>query len=90
MYVCGRIMAKYVGDIAGRVSTDTSGACPFARSLQQENRSLYEVMQGDKRITTDLLENFIMAVFRTGVDSVGSGLVQITILYVGLGYIIGL
>jgi hypothetical protein len=72
----GRIMAKYVGDIAGRVSTDMSGACPFARSLQQEHRSLYEVMQGDKRITTDLLENFIMAVFRTGVDSVGSSLVQ--------------
>ena len=49
---------------------DEQGLCPFTLELVKEDRSMFEVLMQDERVTNELVVNLIMALFRTGIDSV--------------------
>ena len=67
-----RIMGKHVDRIAERVRTEGSDSnlCPFTTAVLKEDRSMFEVLMQDSRVTNELAVNLIMALFRTGIDSV--------------------
>ena len=46
------------------------GVCPYS-AHQTEDKSIYETLMSDDRVSNDLCANIIMALFRTGIDSVG-------------------
>ena len=71
-------MAEHVQRVADKVTSKRgSGSdlseealCPFTVGLLQEDRSMFEVLLQDDRATKELAVNLIMALFRTGIDSV--------------------
>ena len=73
-FLC-RIMGKHVNTIVERVRNSTianpaQGLCPFTTALLEEDRSMFEILMQDDRVTNELAVNMIMALFRTGIDSV--------------------
>ncbi len=71
-------MGKHVETIAQRVREGSPsierGLCPFTTALLQEDRSMFEILMQDGRVTNELAVNLIMALFRTGIDSVSIAL----------------
>ena len=55
---------------SGKDAGDEQGLCPFTLELVKEDRSMFEVLMQDERVTNELVVNLIMALFRTGIDSV--------------------
>ena len=53
--------------------TEQSGVCPHHAD---EHRSMFEMLHRDDRATEELVENQIMALFRTGIDSVSVPLIN--------------
>lgn len=46
--------------------------CPFTVEVEQEDRSMFEVLFQDDRVSEELAVNFVMALLRTGIDSVSN------------------
>ena len=71
-----RIMGRHVQRVRDKVRENggeggiEQGLCPFTLELLKEDRSMFEVLMQDDRVTTELAVNLIMALFRTGIDSV--------------------
>ena len=65
-------MGAHVQRIAERVRREGSSSdmCPFTLGVLEEDRSMFEVLMQDSRVTNELAVNLIMALFRTGIDSV--------------------
>ena len=55
---------------SGNCMTLEDGLCPFTASKLYEDRSMFQVLMQDDRISNELVVNLIMALFRTGIDSV--------------------
>ena len=55
---------------SGDVLVGGSSRCPFTVAFKTEERSMFEVLLQDDRVTRELAVNLIMALFRTGIDSV--------------------
>ena len=51
-------------------SAESQGVCPFSAHKTEDNKSIYETLMSDDRVSKDLSANIIMALFRTGIDSV--------------------
>ena len=68
-----RIMGGYVSDVEKRVKGSGSGGrdvCPFSADVTEEGRSVFEVLMSDDGVSQELAVNLIMALLRTGIDSV--------------------
>jgi len=58
-----RVMASYGASQDG---------CPFSGSLNSDDGvSVLDALTTDPRVSTELAVNLVMALFRTGIDSVG-------------------
>jgi hypothetical protein len=74
-------MGKHVQQVMHRVRKDNSTldleplvtgstSCPFSSAILEESSSMFELLLRDERVTEELTINLIMALFRTGIDSV--------------------
>jgi len=74
-------MGKYV-DAAQRrsrrtmtrmMTSHTQGACPFSGAVNTDDAvCVLDALMSDPRVSTELAVNLVMALFRTGIDSVSS------------------
>ena len=51
-------------------NAESQGVCPYSAHNTEDNKSIYETLMNDDRVSKDLSANIIMALFRTGIDSV--------------------
>ena len=52
---------------------DVQGACPFSGTMNNdETKCVLDALTADPRVCTELAVNLVMALFRTGIDSVCS------------------
>lgn len=62
------------------LSASSLSGCPFGGvfdpKIEVEDRSVYELLMIDNRVEKELADNLVMALFRTGIDSVSTFLWQ--------------
>ena len=74
-FLSTRIMGRHVREVESRVRGSgpvDRDVCPFSVDVREEGRSVFEVLMSDDGVSQDLAVNLIMALLRTGIDSVGT------------------
>ena len=62
-------------------AAESQAVCPYSAAHKTEdNKSIYETLMSDDRVSKDLSANIIMALFRTGIDSVSWRLLMAILL----------
>jgi hypothetical protein len=63
-----RIEGRNIAGNGGLFSGKTT--CPFRSGVLEESQSLFEILMSDARVSHELAINLVMALLRTGIDSV--------------------
>ena len=77
-----RAEGRYLTGEEGLFSGKTT--CPFTTGVLEESQSLFEVLMHDDRASHELAINLVMALLRTGIDSVRRCCTCVVTSYVSL------